>query len=111
MVRSERLLVPVRGEGFVEAAHLAGRPVRVDDALGRGLVVLPLGLVPDLTRPLLVTGLDGPVEVFGEVAETGSGALVVGAALDALLVAFGWCGHAGSSDKNWPDRENVTQVE
>src|ERR671916_1328662 len=92
------LLAAVGGERLVEAADLAGGPVGVDYALGRGLVVLPLGLVPDPTGFLYIPGIDGPVKALGEVTEAGSDAFVVGAAFDVLLVTFGWCGHAGSSD-------------
>jgi hypothetical protein len=88
------LLAPVDREGLVKAADLAGGPVRVDYALGRGHVVLPLGLVPDPAGLLLVSRLYGPVEALGEVAKAGSDALVVGPTLDALLVALGWCWHA-----------------
>jgi len=105
------LLAPVGREGLVETADLAGCPVRVDYALGRGLVVFPLGLVPDTAGLLFVPRVHCPVEAFGEVAKAGPDTLVVGATLDALLVAFRWCGHAGSSDLILPDRENVTQVE
>ena len=88
----------VGSERLVEAADLAGGPVGVDYALGRGLIVLSLGLVPDLAGLLYIPGIDSPVEALGEVAKAGPDALVVGATLDALLVTFGWCGHTGSSD-------------
>ena len=52
--------------------------------------------VPDAAGLPFVPRLDGPVEALGEVAKAGPDALVVGATLDALLVAFRWCGHAGS---------------
>ena len=92
------LLAAVGRECLVEAAYLAGSPVRMDYALARGFVVLHLGLVSDAAGLLLVPRLDCPVEALGEVAKAGPDALVVGATLDALLVAFGWCGHAGSSN-------------
>src|SRR5215213_11062964 len=109
--RDGALLAAVGDECLVEAADLAGGPVGVDYALGRGLVVLPLGLVPDPAGFLCIPRIDGPVEALGEVAQAGSDALVVGATLDVLLVTFGWCGHGGSSDLILPDRKNVTQVE
>jgi len=105
------LLAPVGRERLVETADLAGCPVRVDYALGRGLVVFPLGLVPDPAGLFFIPRVHCPVEAFGEVAKAGPDTLVVGATLDPLLVAFRWCGHAGSSDLILPDRENVTQVE
>src|SRR5215212_4282647 len=82
------LLAAMGCERLVETADLAGCPVRVDYALGRGLVVLPLGLVSDPAGPLFIPRFDGPVEALGEVAKAGPDTLVVGATLEALLVAF-----------------------
>src|ERR671917_22583 len=90
-----RLLVA--GERVVEPAHLAGRLVGVDDALLGGLVVCPLRLVPELAGPLLVTGLNRPVEALGEVLEAGVDGAVLLEALEALLVSFGRCGHVACS--------------
>src|SRR5215204_889690 len=82
------LLAPVGCECLVEAADLAGGLDRLDYALGRGLVVLPLGLVTDPAGLLFIPRFDGPVEALGEVAQAGSNTLVVGATLEALLIAF-----------------------
>src|SRR5215213_7509940 len=95
--RDGALLAAVGRECLVEAADLAGCPVRVDYALGRGLVVLPLGLVPDPAGPLFIPRFDGPVEALGEVAKAAPDTLVMGATLDVLLVALGRCWHGGSS--------------
>ena len=97
-LRYKALLAAVGREGLVEAADFAGSLVRMNHAFARSLVVLPLGDVPDTAGLPFVPRFDSPVEALREVAKAGPGALVVGAALDALLVAFGWCGHAGSSD-------------
>src|SRR5829696_10567613 len=56
------LLALVGGERHVEATDLAGRPVGVNYALGCGLVVLSLGLVAQVSGPLLISGLEGRAE-------------------------------------------------
>jgi hypothetical protein len=52
-----------------------------------------LGLVPDLCGPLGVAGLDGPVEVLGEVPQVSAYRLVLLVLFEALLVTFGRRGH------------------
>jgi len=60
----------------------------VDDALRGGFVVGLLRLVPELAGTLLVAGLEGPVEVPGEVPEPGVDGRVLLVPLEALLVAL-----------------------
>jgi len=63
-LRDGALLAAVGRECFIEAADLTGSPVRMDYAFARGLVVFPLGLVPDTAGLFFVPRLDGPVEVL-----------------------------------------------
>ena len=84
----------------------------MDDALRCCLVVGLLRLIPDLPGPLLVAGVERPLEVLGEVPETGLDGAVLLEPPATLLVALGWCGHAlAPLTLLLTDRENVTHAE
>ena len=86
-------LAPGTSERLVETAGLAGSLVAVDDTLRGGLIVELLGFVPDLSRPLGVAGVDGPVEVPRKVLQVGAHGLVLLVLLEVLFITLGRCGH------------------